>query len=57
VKPFWEQVHKAVTKSEGLNNFLAAPKMVSFLTAGSWEKDTIFGAARKFSALFILWRL
>ena len=28
-------------------NFLAAPKMVSFLTAGSWEKDTIFGAARK----------
>ena len=22
--------------------------MVSFFTAGSWEKDTIFGAARKF---------
>ena len=21
--------------------------MVSFFTAGSWEKDTIFGAARK----------
>ena len=24
------------------------PKMVSFFTAGSWEKDTISGAARKF---------
>ena len=27
--------------------FLAAPKMVSFLTAGSLEKVTILGAARK----------
>ena len=26
---------------------LPAPKMVSFFTASSWEKDTIFGAARK----------
>ena len=29
-------------------NFLAAPKMVSFFIACSWEKDTNFGAARKF---------
>ena len=26
----------------------SAPKMVSFFTAGTWEKNTIFGAARKF---------
>ena len=26
---------------------VAAAKMVSFFTAGRWEKDTIFGAARK----------
>ena len=30
----------------GRNFFLAAPKMVSFFTVGSWEKDTIFGAAQ-----------
>ena len=28
--------------------FLAAPKLVSFFTSGSCEKDTIFGAARIF---------
>ena len=33
---------------EGLKIFLAAPKNGVFFTAGSWEKDTIFGAARKF---------
>ena len=38
---------KAVTKWEGPKIFLAAPKPVYFFTAGSWEKDTIFGAARK----------
>ena len=27
--------------------FLTAQKIVSFFTAGSWEKGTIFGAARK----------
>ena len=30
---------------------LAAPEMVSFFTAGSWEKDTIFGAASNFASL------
>ena len=29
-------------------NYLAAPKIVSSFTAGSREKDTIFGAARNF---------
>ena len=45
----WGHVNfvKAVTKQEGPKHFLAAPKMVSFFAAGSWEKDAILGAARK----------
>ena len=39
---------KAVTNYEGLKHFLAAPKMVSFVSAASCKKDTIFGAARIF---------
>ena len=38
----------AITKYEGPKKFLSAPNMVSFFTAGSWGKDTIFGAARNF---------
>ena len=40
------QKTKAVMKKEGPKNFLAAPKMMYLFTAGSCEKDTIFGAAR-----------
>ena len=43
-----QDISKAVTKWEGPKKFLPAPKMVGFFTAGCWEKDTIFGAARKF---------
>ena len=35
-------------KKEGPKNFLAAQKLMYLFTAGSCEKDTIFGAARKF---------
>ena len=38
---------KAVTKSEGPKNVLAAPFLIPFFTAGSWEKGIKNGGARK----------
>ena len=46
---------KPCQNKKGRKFVSAAPKMVSFFTAGSWETDTIFGAAKKtISALLIL---
>ena len=44
-----QDLSKAITKKEGLKKFLATPKIVSFFSAISLKKDTIFGAARKAS--------
>ena len=52
-----EYLIKAVTKSERPKNFLAAPKMVSFLQLPSENKTLILVQLENFSALLILWQL
>ena len=52
----WGHVNfvKAVTKQEGPKHFLAAPKMVSFFTAGSWEKDAVLVQVENFRPFFFV---
>ena len=50
------EVQKHILKKKGRKFVWAAPKMVSFFTAGSWEKDPIFGAAQTNFHSFLFWQ-
>ena len=47
---------KALRKLEGPHFVWAALKMVSFFTAGSWQKETIFGADQTNIRPFLFWQ-